>query len=136
VTASLNTAHTVTKLPVQDLDRARAFYRDRLGLEPAEKRDGALRYVCGTTEFHLFVSSGAASGEATQMGFEGADIDDVVTELRARGVQFESFEFAGLRTEDGIVAVPDNYPSKGTGERGAFLRDSESNLLAIAQATR
>jgi predicted enzyme related to lactoylglutathione lyase len=80
VTASLNLAHTVTKLPVQDLDRARAFYRDRLGLE--------------------------------------------------------SFEMPDLETQDGIVVIPDNYPSKGTGERGAFLRDSEGNLLAIAQATR
>lgn len=136
MTALLNLAHTVTKLPVQDLDRARAFYRDRLGLEPAEARDGGLRYVCGETEFHLFVSAGTASGEATQMGFEVADIDAVVADLHSRGVQLESFEMPDLETQDGIVVVPDNYPSKGTGERGVFLRDSEGNLLAIAQATR
>ena len=35
-----------------------------------------------------------------------------------------------------IVVVPNNYPSKGTGERGAFFFDSEGNLLAVAQATR
>jgi catechol 2,3-dioxygenase-like lactoylglutathione lyase family enzyme len=133
VTASLNLAHTVTKLPVRDLDRACAFYRDRLGLEPAEARDGGLRYVCGD---HLFVSAGTASGEATQMGFEVADIDAVVADLHSRGVQLESFEIPDLETQDGIVVVPDNYPSKGTGERAAFLRDSEGNLLAIAQATR
>ena len=48
----LDSAHAVTKLPAQDLDRARAFYRDRLGLEPVEERDGGLRYLCGATEFH------------------------------------------------------------------------------------
>jgi hypothetical protein len=37
---------------------------------------------------------------------------------------------------DQIVVVPNNYPSKGTGERGAFFFDSEGNLLALAQATR
>ena len=70
------------------------------------------------------------------MGFEVADIDAVVADLHSRGVQLESFEIPDLETQDGIVVVPDNYPSKGTGERGAFLRDSEGNLLAIAQATR
>jgi catechol 2,3-dioxygenase-like lactoylglutathione lyase family enzyme len=46
-------AHAVTKLPAQDLERARAFYREKLGLEPVEERTGGLRYVCGPTEFHL-----------------------------------------------------------------------------------
>ncbi len=58
----LDSASAITKLPAQDLDRARQFYRDRLGLEAVEEREGGLRYVCGTTEFHLFLSSGTASG--------------------------------------------------------------------------
>jgi catechol 2,3-dioxygenase-like lactoylglutathione lyase family enzyme len=132
----LSTAHVVTKLPTQDLQRARRFYSDLLGLEPVEERDGGLRYLCGPTEFHLFQSSGAASGTSTQAGFEVADIDAAVADLRARGVRFESFDIAGFEVSDDIVVVPNNYPSKGTGERGAFFRDSEGNLLAIGQATR
>jgi catechol 2,3-dioxygenase-like lactoylglutathione lyase family enzyme len=132
----LDSAHAITKLPAQDLDRARRFYRDRLGLEAVEEREGGLRYVCGTTEFHLFRSSGTASGASTQIGFEVEDIDEVVAQLRARGVQFEAFDIAGFDVEDDIVTVPDNYPSKGRGERGAFFRDSEGNLLGLGQATR
>ena len=132
----LSTAHVVTKLPAQDLERARRFYRDRLGLEPVEERDGGLRYLCGTCEFHLFSSSGSASGASTQAAFEVADIDATVAALRARGVRFEHFDIAGFEVQDDIVVVPNNYPSKGTGERGAFFRDSEGNLLSIGQATR
>jgi catechol 2,3-dioxygenase-like lactoylglutathione lyase family enzyme len=132
----LDSAHAVTKLPAQDLDRARRFYRDRLGLEPVEERDGGLRYLCGGTEFHLFQSSGTASGESTQIGFEVADIDSVVADLRSRGLTFESFDIAGFEVKDDIVVVPNNYPSKGQGERGAFFRDTEGNLLAIGRATR
>lgn len=131
----LDAAHVVTKLPAQDLQRARRFYSDRLGLEPVEERDGGLRYVCGTTEFHLFLSSGAASGASTQIGFEIEDIEQAVADLRSRGVEFEPFDIAGFDVHDDIVTVPDNYPSKGHGERGAFFRDSEGNLLAIGQAT-
>jgi catechol 2,3-dioxygenase-like lactoylglutathione lyase family enzyme len=132
----LSSAHVVTKLPAQDLERARRFYSDTLGLEAVEERDGGLRYLCGSTEFHLFASSGAASGTSTQAGFEVDDIDAAVAGLRARGVQFEPFDIAGFEVRDDIVTVPDNYPSKGTGERGAFFRDSEGNLLGLGQATR
>lgn len=132
----LDEARVVTKLPVRDLNRARAFYRNQLGLEPVEERDGGLRYLCGTTEFHLFVSSGAASGRSTQIGFEIEDIDRVVAELRTRGVQFESTGLDSFEVEDDIAAVPGNYPSRGRGEKGAFFHDSEGNLLAIGQAIR
>jgi catechol 2,3-dioxygenase-like lactoylglutathione lyase family enzyme len=135
MTGLLSTAHAVTKLPAQDLARARRFYHDQLGLDPVEERDGGLRYLCGSTEFHLFASTGTPSGESTQLGFEVADIDQVVADLRARGLQFETIEMSTLSVIDQIVTVPNNYPSKGTGERGAFFYDSEGNLLAVGQAT-
>src|SRR6185436_10134757 len=92
VPASLSNAHTVAKLPAQDLERARAFYRDKLGLEPVEERAGGLRYLCGPTEFHLFSSSGKPSGKSTQMGFEVENLESTIAELRARGLSFERFE--------------------------------------------
>jgi catechol 2,3-dioxygenase-like lactoylglutathione lyase family enzyme len=132
----LNDAHAVTKLPAQDLERARAFYRDKLGLEPVEERTGGLRYLCGPTEFHLFASTGAPSGASTQMAFEVEDLDATVAALRARGVVFEHFEMAGFEVKGDTIAAPDNYPSKGTGERGTFFFDSEGNLIGIAEPVR
>jgi catechol 2,3-dioxygenase-like lactoylglutathione lyase family enzyme len=84
MTSPLGATRAVTKLPAQDLDRAREFYRDRLGLEPVEEREGGLRYVCDTTEFHIFASSGAASGRSTQLGFEVEDVDEAVALLSSR----------------------------------------------------
>ena len=123
----------ITKLPVQDLDRARAFYRDMLGLAPVEEREGGLRYLCADGEFHLFLSTGASPGTFTQMGFEVEDIRETIADLRSRGVVFEVFDLPGFEVEDGIVRVADNYPSKGAGERGVWFRDSEGNLLGLAQ---
>jgi len=131
----LGDAEVATRLPCRDLDRARAFYADKLGLEPAEERPGGLLYRCGPTRFALFASAGAASGEHTQMAFEVADLDAVVTELRRRGVTFEEVDVPGLRTVNGIAEVEGNYPSTGTGERAAWFRDTEGNLLALAQPT-
>jgi catechol 2,3-dioxygenase-like lactoylglutathione lyase family enzyme len=124
-----------TRLPAQDLDRARTFYAEKLGLHPVEERPGGLLYRCGGTRFVLFASAGRASGDHTQMAWTVDDIEAVVTELRGRGVEFEEYDFPGLRTVNGIADVTGNYPSAGTGERGAWFRDSEGNMLAIGQPT-
>ncbi len=123
-----------TRIPAQDLRRARSFYAEKLGLEPVEERPGGLRYRCGHGSFSLFESSGAASGNHTQMAWEVVDIGATVAALRARGVVFEEYDLPGLRTVDGIATIAGNYPSKGgAGEKGAWFRDSEGNLLAIGQ---
>jgi catechol 2,3-dioxygenase-like lactoylglutathione lyase family enzyme len=122
-----------SRLPAQDLDRARAFYAEKLGLEPVEEREGGLRYVGAQGEFGLFASAGAASGDHTQMGWEVDDIEATVRDLRGRGVVFEEYELPGLTTVDGIADIEGNYPSKGRGERGAWFRDSEGNVLGIGQ---
>jgi catechol 2,3-dioxygenase-like lactoylglutathione lyase family enzyme len=129
-------AEVATRLPAQDLERARAFYAEKLGLEPVEERPGGLRYRCGNTYFVLFESSGRASGDHTQMAFEVDDIESVVDEMRRRGVIFEEVDVPGLRTVEGIADVEGNYPSKGVGERGAWFRDSEGNLLGVGQPVR
>jgi catechol 2,3-dioxygenase-like lactoylglutathione lyase family enzyme len=122
-----------TRLPAQDLERARRFYAEKLGLEPIEEREGGLRYECGGVVFALFASAGAPSGAHTQMGWEVDDIDATVAELRARGVVFEEYDFPGMKTVDGIAEIEGNYPSKGTGERAVWFHDSEGNLLGIGE---
>jgi catechol 2,3-dioxygenase-like lactoylglutathione lyase family enzyme len=125
------------RIPVQDLERARTFYAHKLGLEPSEERPGGLLYRCARGEFALFGSAGAPSGLHTQMSWEVDDIEAVVSELRGRGVVFEEFDVPGLTTVEGIADVSGNYPSKGgVGERAAWFRDSEGNLLGIGQPIR
>ena len=122
-----------TRLPAKDLDRARAWYAEKLGLEPVEERPGGLRYVIGGCEFALFASAGASDGSYTQMGFEVEDLAATVADLRQRGVVFEEYDEGPLATIDGIARVEGNYPSKGTGEHAAWFRDSEGNMLGIGQ---
>ena len=133
----LKDGRVATRIPVQDLDRARRFYADKLGLEASEERPGGLLYRCASGDFALFESAGASSGTFTQMGWEVDDIESTVAELKARGVEFEEVDVPGLETRDGIAEVAGNYPSKGgKGERAAWFRDSEGNMLGIGQPIR
>ncbi|WP_329251916.1 VOC family protein [Streptomyces canus] len=123
-----------TRLPAQDLDRARRFYAEQLGLAPVDERPGGLLYRCGGTDFALFQSAGASPGTFTQMGWEVDDIETVVSQLRRRGVVFEEVDLPGFRTKNGIADIDGNYPSKNArGERAAWFRDSEGNLLGIGE---
>jgi catechol 2,3-dioxygenase-like lactoylglutathione lyase family enzyme len=132
----LQNSDVATRLPAQDLQRARAFYAEKLGLEPVEERPGGLRYECGHGQFALFESTAKSSGEHTQMAWTVDDIEAVVAELRRRGVVFEEVDVPGLQTVDGIAEVEGNYPSKGVGERAAWFRDSEGNLIGMGQPVR
>jgi hypothetical protein len=67
------------------------------------------------------------------MAWQVEDIDAAVERLRSRGVLFEEYDVPGFNTVDGIMEVDGNYPSKGSGERATWFRDSEGNLLAIGQ---
>src|SRR6266511_4305705 len=133
ISIMLEKSSVAARLPAQDLPRARAFYSDKLGLEPSEERPGGLLYRCARGEFALFQSDGAPSESHTQMAWEVDDIEAAVAHLRARGVVFEEYDLPGVRTVDGLAEIHDNYPSKGVGERAAWFRDSEGNLLAIGQ---
>lgn len=133
----LKEGRVATRIPVRDLARAREFYASKLGLEPAEERRGGLLYRCASGEFALFKSAGAASGDHTQMAWDVADIEAAVAELRSRGVVFEDYSLPGLQTVNGIATVTGNYPSKGgIGEKGAWFKDSEGNLLSIGEPLR
>ena len=96
---------------------------------------GGLRYEGATGSFALFASAGRPS-EHTQLAFEVDDIEATVRAARAR-CPVRGGRRSGMRTVDGIAEVEGNYPSSGaTGERAAWFRDSEGNLIGIGWPVR
>lgn len=118
----------IAVLPAKDIARARAFYRDVLGLEPADDSmdEENLIYRCGKgTSFLLYTTDNAGTAKNTQMGWGTDDIDAEVADLRGRGVVFEEYDFPGLKTENGIATTP-------VGKAAWFL-DTEGNILNLFQ---
>src|ERR1700733_10313925 len=122
----LAAARYCAAIPCSDLDRARSFYADKLGLTPSQERPDRLFYQGGNgTEFLLFESRGMASCGHDQMRFSVADIDAEVRDLKQLGVRFEEYSFPGFDRVTSIARVGDH--------RAAWFKDSEGNLLAIVQ---
>ncbi len=113
-------------LPAADLERAKRFYADKLGLTPESELEGGLFYRCGRdSRFSVFTSQGEASGTHTQAIFLVEDVESEVAALKARGVVFEEYELPSLKTVNSIATI-------GTA-KGTWFKDSEGNLLSLAQ---
>ncbi|MET4589723.1 VOC family protein [Arthrobacter sp. 754] len=115
-------------LPAKDINRAKDFYRDKLGLEPSESmEDGLLYRGSDGTGFLIYETENAGTAKNTQMGWLTDNLEREMEELRAKGVTFEEYDLPGLKTENGVV---DN-----TWGKGAWFLDSEGNILSLSQRT-
>jgi catechol 2,3-dioxygenase-like lactoylglutathione lyase family enzyme len=122
----LRDAPTHTTLPCEDLARARAFYSEKLGLEPITESPAGMFYETnGGSRFFLFTSRGRPNGSHTQIGFRVDDIEGTVRGLVDRGVAFETYEFPGFDRDTKVATTGD--------VRSAWFKDSEGNLLGIVQ---
>jgi catechol 2,3-dioxygenase-like lactoylglutathione lyase family enzyme len=122
----LSSARTHATLPATDLDRARRFYEETLGLVPADVQPGGVFYETARgTRFLVFPSSGQASGSHTQMGFQVDDITAEVADLRSRGVVFETYDMPAFDRDTMIATFP--------AIRSAWFKDTEGNLIGIVE---
>ena len=88
---------------------------------PRRRGDGGV----GDTRFLVFPSGGTASGTHTQLSWTVDDIETEVAALKARGVIFEEYDLPSLKTINGVASMG---PVKI-----AWMKDSEGNLLSVAQ---
>jgi catechol 2,3-dioxygenase-like lactoylglutathione lyase family enzyme len=114
-------------LPASDLERAKRWYSEKLGLEPVEEDEyGGAHYETGGTHFLVFLTPFAGTNQATAAGFTVENFDEVIGELRGNGVTFEDVDFGELgKTVDGVITAPD-------GSKAAWFKDSEGNILSVS----
>ena len=125
------------ELPALDVRRARTWYSEKLGLEPITANgdpfapgdpidsETELLYETGSARFGVYRSPHAGRNQATAARLVVDDFDAVHSELLSRGVVFEDYDLGDdFRTVDGVLVSPD-------GEKTAWFKDSEGNLLAL-----
>ena len=113
-------------IPVQDVERAKQFYLEKLGLEPGDMSAGSEGVLVKSGGVHfLLYPTQAPRGGHTLAGWPVADLDAEMAELRGRGVVFEDYDLPGLKTVDGVYESEDG--------RGAWFKDSEGNILSLME---
>lgn len=124
----LNDSKVTANVPASDLERARQFYADVLGLEPAEENPGGLVYTtAGGTSFFLYETEYAGLAGHTIAQWHVSSVADEVRDLKSKGVQFERYDMPGV-SWDGDIATMEGMGS------AAWFKDSEGNIMCLDDA--
>lgn len=116
-------------IAVKDLERAKAFYREKLGFVPVFETPSGAMYASGGSEFFLFSSPSAGTAKNSVMGWTTDNIRRDVAALKANGVVFEDYDYPMLKTVGGIAETE-------AGSLSAWFKDSEENTLGLVQFAR
>jgi catechol 2,3-dioxygenase-like lactoylglutathione lyase family enzyme len=88
---------------------------------------GGLTYTCGGGQLFVYESAFAGTNQATAVSFDvpTAAFDDEIAELRAKGIEFLTFEGEGMEWNDGVATIA------GTA-RSVWFTDPDGNILNIS----
>jgi predicted enzyme related to lactoylglutathione lyase len=122
----LDQAQVTANIPAADLDRARRFYSEKLGLTPAGEYPGLLMYrTAGGTSFSIYQTEYAGQAEHTIAQWHVDDVNAQVRALQASGVSFEVYDnMPGVQWQGVVAFIPDMGSA-------AWFKDSEGNTLCI-----
>jgi predicted enzyme related to lactoylglutathione lyase len=112
----------VTTIAVTDVDRAKQFYQEQVGLPILDENTGSIRFGAGKGS-QLSVRRGQPNVGQTVAHFEVDDVDAVVRDLNSRGIAFEEYETP--KTVNGIAQIG---PA-----RGAWFKDPDGNVFGVRQ---
>ena len=122
----LGKADATPMIAVKDIDRAKQFYADKLGLEPVEEFGGEVFMLrSGDTKLSVYKSEFAGTNKATLLTFDVDDIDAEVRELKDKGVSFEHYDVEGLKADGDIYS--------GEGMKTAWFKDPDGNILSLIE---
>ncbi|HET9231765.1 MAG TPA: VOC family protein [Vitreimonas sp.] len=112
-------------IPVKNLAAARKFYEDTLKFKKLDEEGGeAVTYQSGDSENVVYRSEFAGSNKATAATWVvGDEIEDIVKELKTKGVPFEHYNMPGMK-QQGDLHVAD-------GMKAAWFKDPDGNILAL-----
>jgi catechol 2,3-dioxygenase-like lactoylglutathione lyase family enzyme len=125
----LNDSAVTANIPAADLERARSFYADTLGLTPVSENPGGLVFqTAAGTAFFLYETAFAGQAGHTIAQFHVADVEAEVVALQSKGLEFEHYDMPGVTWEGDVATL------EGMG-RAAWFKDSEGNIMCIDEET-
>jgi len=115
---------------ITDLQRAREFYENVLGLAPVQEMPGGIVYLSGGAGMLVYESEYAGTNQATAATWAaGSDFDAIVEDLRQKGVTFEHYDNLPDTTRDGDVHT------FGGEFKGVWFKDPDGNILNVGNAS-
>jgi catechol 2,3-dioxygenase-like lactoylglutathione lyase family enzyme len=109
---------------VPDIEQARRFYADTLGLRVSEENGALTLHIAGGRDIFVYPKPDYTPATYTILNFPVADVEGTVDALTERGVRFQRYEGAD-QDDKGIV--------RGQGPLIAWFTDPAGNILSVIQ---
>ncbi len=120
-------ADAIATVGVRDIDAAREFYGNVLGLleeKSGQEEAGVLNFRSGNTRVQVYRSEFAGTNQATAITWDvGERIVEIVDTLKAKGATFERYDMPDMRLE-GDLYVTDGF-------KVTWLKDPDGNILSM-----
>lgn len=123
----LKNSNAFSGFSTDDLEQARSFYQEILGLEVRDNPMGLIELYIKSSKILIYPKTDHTPASFTVLNFPVADIDAVVDALAAKGVTFEQYTGAIATDERGIHSSPKE------GLRIAWFKDPAGNILSIIE---
>lgn len=128
-TTTFKDAKAFSSFSVNNLDKAKAFYGETLGLQISELPEGLQLKLAGGTTTFLYPKPNHTPASFTVLNFPVNDIEASVEELNRLGVTLERYDLPDLKTDEkGIM--------RGPGPQIAWFKDPAGNILSVVQDRR
>jgi catechol 2,3-dioxygenase-like lactoylglutathione lyase family enzyme len=112
-------------LAVSDVEKARDFYGNTLGLTAVQEDPGGILYKSGNSVVLVYPSEYAGTNKATAATWAvGDDFDAIVQGLKAKGVSFEHYDDLPETTREGDVHTMGEL-------KGVWFKDPDGNILSV-----
>ena len=109
---------------VDDVQKARAFYGQTLGLDVSEEHGMLTLHIAGGARILIYSKPNHTPATFTILNFPVANVEEAVDELTRRGVRFEIYNQGDLKTDaKGIF--------RGQGPHIAWFKDPAGNILSV-----
>jgi catechol 2,3-dioxygenase-like lactoylglutathione lyase family enzyme len=120
----LGSSEVHANIPASDLQRARRFYTEQLGLSPSFEDDFHIVFPTPSGSwFQIYQTASAGTGKHTLMQWDVPDLTSAVRELEGRGVPFQHYDLPGVEWDGHIASMG--------GQRAAWFTDSEDNVMCL-----
>jgi catechol 2,3-dioxygenase-like lactoylglutathione lyase family enzyme len=120
----LGSSEVCACLAVKDMDAAKKFYGETLGLEATKESPGGVFYTSGKSGVFVYPSQYAGTNQATAAAWDVDDIESVVEDLKAKGVAFEHYDDMPETRLEGDIHVMGEVKS-------AWFKDPDGNILNL-----
>lgn len=125
----LENSKAFSSFSVHDLSRAKEFYGKTLGLDIEEKPEGLSLDLPGTNVF-IYPKPNHVPATFTVLNFAVDNVENAVSELKQKGVMFETYNNQDIKTDDNGIAKG----GSGKGPTIAWFKDPDGNFLSVVSA--